>query len=464
MLDQRRIPGRKVLIWIGPGWPATPTADCPGGYINSFDWITEFSTRMREARIALYGVSVWSGPDSTADYKDYLAGVKSPRNANSGHLSLAVLALRSGGRILGAGSDLSGLIHQCIDEADAYYTLTFDPPRTSRVDDYHDLKVEAKGQNATVRTWTGYYDQPSSYDQPGMSTGPATVEQVEQMVVSAHGYHDAQLAEALSRTILIERLSGSRMPQLTGTVPGQKSRQALIALADTSAFLPAPASERSPQPPPDVVAQREMMSRTLNYLGKAIPSLPDFLATRATTSYEPWPPKDKQNWKTADGDATIRLSSSSVETIRYRDGTEVADQILVKRKTQSDNEESLDTNGTFGSILYTVIQDAAASSLSWSHWEERSGERHAVFRFVVPKDHSHYSVSFCCLTDMNNSGVLNWATGYHGELTIDPVSGAIMRLTVQADLEPRLPLLRADIMVTYHGVTIGGKILHLSHP
>ncbi len=193
-------------------------------------------------------------------------------------------------------------------------------------------------------------------------------------------------------------------------------------------------------------------------------AFPDFFATHTTTRYQPRSEKgkkDKPTWKSAGVDGTVRLSSSSVEVIHYRDGAEVAEPVSTKReaqhKTQSDYEESLDTHGTFGPMLYTVIKDAAAGSLSWSRWEERSGGRMAIFRFVVPKNQSHYTVSFCCLTDMNNSGVLNWATGYHGELAINPENGGIMYLTVQADLEPRMPLLRAEIMVTYHEVDIGGR-------
>ena len=413
VLDQRRIAGRKVLIWIGPGWPA----DCTGCN-KSHDWMTELSTRMREARIALYGVSAWGSFHSYAG--------PSPRDANPTNMALAVLALNSGGRVLGASSGADELIRQCADEADTYYTLTFDPPRTGTVDDYHELKVVAKGNNAEMRSWTGYYNEPSFYDQGNTSNESVTIQQLEQILADAPGHSEAKLTEALSRVISV----------------------------------PAPGTERSVQAVPDVAAQREMMSRTLTYLGEIIPHLPDFFATRTTTRYRPLP--KKQSWKSADPNSTIRFSSSSVEVIRYHDGAEIADPISTKRNAkhmgQRDPEESLDTAGTFGPILYTVIKDAAASSLSWSHWEKRPVGRNAIFRFVVPKDKSHYSVSFCCLTDMNNSGVLNWVTGYHGEFAIDPESGAILRLTVQADLEPRLPILRADITVTYNEVDIGEKL------
>src|ERR1035441_9962499 len=47
-LEERRKPGRKQLLWLGFGWPVEEE-----GSENSFDWITELSTRLREARIEL---------------------------------------------------------------------------------------------------------------------------------------------------------------------------------------------------------------------------------------------------------------------------------------------------------------------------------------------------------------------------------------------------------------------------
>jgi hypothetical protein len=295
-------------------------------------------------------------------------------------------------------------------------------------------------------------------DQPAASIEPATVDQFQKALSAAHGRRDGALAEQLERTVLTERLSGAATFALRDTLPGEKSRQALVAVADASAFLRIPDAEKAARPDPDLDAQRVMVSRTLDYLAHVIPQLPDFFATRTTTRFEPPPVDEKHNlnWKGSSA-APTRFSSTVVENIRYRDGSEVVDPVSVQHRHASQNEETLDTRGTFGPILYTVIKDAAASTMSWSHWELRSGSERAVFKFVVPKENSHYSVSFCCMTDMNNSGVLNWVTGYHGELAIDPETGAIMRLAVQADLEPHLPLIRADIMVTYHATDIGGR-------
>jgi hypothetical protein len=66
-------------------------------------------------------------------------------------------------------------------------------------------------------------------------------------------------------------------------------------------------------------------------------------------------------------------------------------------------------------------------------------------------------VGFCCLADPDGTIFFRKNAAYHGEVTIDPASGVILRLTVDADLEPRLPMLSSGIMVEYDPVVIGEK-------
>jgi VWFA-related protein len=160
-------PGRKLLIWVGPGWPML---DSPNFSFSDkdqrryFDAIVELSTRMREARMALYSVSpassVMGAGTRVQLYKGFLKGVRSPKQSDTGNLALRVLAIQSGGRILGPDNDIVGQIDSCIADANAFYTLSFNPPRAEHMDEYHDLKVTVGEAGLTVRTNTGYYNQP----------------------------------------------------------------------------------------------------------------------------------------------------------------------------------------------------------------------------------------------------------------------------------------------------------------
>jgi VWFA-related protein len=164
--NEARRPGRKLLIWVGPGWPILEGRRFTFSDKDQrryFDAIVELSTRLREARMAVYSVSavnVESNGQGRFLFQDFLKGVTTARTADTGNLSLKVLALQSGGRVLGPDNDIVGQLDSCISEANAFYSITFNPPAAAHGDEYHDLRVEVGQAGLTVRTNTGYYNQP----------------------------------------------------------------------------------------------------------------------------------------------------------------------------------------------------------------------------------------------------------------------------------------------------------------
>jgi hypothetical protein len=92
---------------------------------------------------------------------------------------------------------------------------------------------------------------------------------------------------------------------------------------------------------------------------------------------------------------------------------------------------------------------------TWSRWERQSAGTAAVFRYRVEKEHSHYSVVTHSL--FRGNGDAEQPAAYHGEVAIDPATGTILRLTVQAEEPLDSPILQSDIMVEYGPVEIGGK-------
>lgn len=160
-------PGRKLLIWIGPGWPMLESKTFSFSDKDQrryFDSIVELSTRIREARMAVNSValsdSAQGAEQHTTYYQGFLKGVPTPRQADTGNLALKVLAIQSGGLILGPDNDLALQINRCISDANAFYTISFNPPAAGHADEYHELKVEVGLPGATVRTTSGYYNEP----------------------------------------------------------------------------------------------------------------------------------------------------------------------------------------------------------------------------------------------------------------------------------------------------------------
>ena len=119
-----------------------------------------------------------------------------------------------------------------------------------------------------------------------------TVDQLEQALSVSSGKSDAEMALALGRLELTERLSGPRFAHLTGNLPGEKSQQALLILADRSIFLSPPDDEIVPDPAPDTATTRQMLVQIVNYVNTTVRQLPNLMAVRETTGFEDRPKSD----------------------------------------------------------------------------------------------------------------------------------------------------------------------------
>ena len=123
-------------------------------------------------------------------------------------------------------------------------------------------------------------------------------------------------------------------------------------------------------------------------------------------------------------------------------------------------ELGLTTQGVFGPILQIVLVDAAKGKVVWNRWEMSAKGPVAVFRFTVPEDRSHYQVTWCCDPTIAGDMVSDVVSAYHGNMTVDPETGTILRLELVADpsLLSLSPVSRADLMVQFGPVDLGSKI------
>jgi VWFA-related protein len=164
---QQRRPGRKLLIWVSPGWPllSGPEVQLTTKEQDSFfSNLLTISTALREARITLYSVDPLGAQDAdgyrTRFYKEFTKGVRSPQQMQVGNLALQVFALETGGRIFNSSNGITREIGQAVQDADAYYAIAVDPPPASHPNEYRSISVTVDQAAATARTMTGYYTQP----------------------------------------------------------------------------------------------------------------------------------------------------------------------------------------------------------------------------------------------------------------------------------------------------------------
>jgi VWFA-related protein len=455
-IDQREIAGRKVLVWISPGWLVN------GGDVG-FDAATELSTRLREARITLDNVNVWPNPDPVFNYRDYLEAPRSQRDMQPAKLALPVIATHTGGLVLDSSGDLDRDIARCVAEMRSFYTITFNPPHTYTMDEYHNLRVELRTGSdrlaLTVRAPTGYYNEPVYFDNPRPGTEKVTVAQLEDLV---HGQIDLQ--RKLANLELTERLSTPRLYALLNKIHSERERQALTADADLAIALPPPPDEIVNSPPPPIEELRAILGRTFTYLQNAIPKLPDFYALRDTVRFEEPQVRPEESWKMPHQDQTLHFAAGEHATVLYRNGHEVVEK---KKKLGKDRvvrgvrARGLETKGTFGPILAYVMTAAVTSpsSLSWKRWERGKYGDLAVFSYKVVGTNSGPELTYCCLPEGDGATPYQNKADYYGEFAINPDSGAIMRIVINADLkeerDPDVPLIRSEIMIEYGPVELG---------
>jgi hypothetical protein len=304
---------------------------------------------------------------------------------------------------------------------------------------------------------------------PASAARTVTVEQVRHILTGAHAQSDTRLAGDLSDLEPTERLSAATLSQFESEAPGPRSQEALLELADASAFLPLPASENLSQPPPDAAGFHRIIDNAIQYLGKTIPNLPNFLATRDTHHFEDSPFREEMDNSSSVGAGNVTRSVGSAaitigqpywlamygagktsSPVTYRAGREVP---ATETPSQREVERmGLTTKGEFGPVLAIVVSDALHNKLYWDHWESGAAGPVAVLRYTVARSGSHYTVAY-----PSESGLKMITPAYHGLVAFDPASGAVLRLTVVSDMQAPYQRVQVGIVVEYGPVRLGDK-------
>ena len=159
----RAKPGRKLLIWLGRGWPMLQDPSLQMTWKDQqrlFANIVELNTVIRQAHVSIYSVTPGVPERYPYQYEEFVKGVKNPSHAFLPNLDLKVLAEQSGGVVVNPSNDLGSQIEQCMQDTKAYYVIGFTPPQSGERDEYHELKVRVDKPGLTARTNTGYYNEP----------------------------------------------------------------------------------------------------------------------------------------------------------------------------------------------------------------------------------------------------------------------------------------------------------------
>ncbi len=299
-----------------------------------------------------------------------------------------------------------------------------------------------------------------------------TVAQLDQLLIRMRSESDVKAARELATVKLTERANAVWLAKWEANLKGDRTRQALMAVADASAFLNPPSAELPSIPPPGPAAQQQIVARSTEYVKQALPRLPDFLALRTTTSFE-FASAGDLNWQESlsamfksrrkepvpyealgpakENDPSqpqLFWTGSFAEQVAYRGGFEVPDSLAGSSAAADPSYSRLTTVGEFGPVLQLFLTDASSDTLAWDHWERGAAGPLAVFRYSVTSEKSHFEVDF-------PNGESEFPA-YHGEVAIDAANGSIWRITIVTSSTGTKTLRQSSMLVEFAPTEIGG--------
>jgi VWFA-related protein len=164
---EQPIPGRKLLIWISPGWAYLTGPDINLSSRNQqviFSNLVSLTTIFERARITLYSIDPLGvaneGSISSSFYKEFLKAVPSAQKVQQGNLALQVLTVHSGGKVINTGNNIADEIASCFDDTSTYYVITVPRAVGETPNTLHSIQVNLSDPELQARTLFGYYTQP----------------------------------------------------------------------------------------------------------------------------------------------------------------------------------------------------------------------------------------------------------------------------------------------------------------
>jgi len=340
---------------------------------------------------------------------------------------------------------------------------------------------------------------------PGWCARKVSVAQLEELIRSLHDEKksDPEVAAALQQLEVSEQLTHSTMDSLIKFAPGPLTTEQMFVLEARSADLAPPTSDLPEITAPDASAQRAMLIRAENYISKTYEQLPPLAARKTTLRFQDSTEAIASSSGIASGakDAvTSSGMSSSGSFIHYINA--VAHPTVLEhgafKSSAAKDSVRWGANGLIKapepepSLLLVFKEAQAAGTVNWSRWELIAAKPIAVFSFEVPRPESKLEVAVCCFPNVKQAGIARFYTSttgpllgaersgggvagnfqtntdwndfksivaYHGHFYIDPATGTVLRIIVEAEFKPSDVVHQMDTRIDYGPVKAGQKTL-----
>ena len=277
----------------------------------------------------------------------------------------------------------------------------------------------------------------------------SSVNDVVALVRSAieHKRADAQVAKALHKMDLIERLDDRVVEELESAGAGPMTVVELERLQTASQHLKKPsvppqfASPPEPSPQEQAGVIEEARKIALDYSSK----LPDFICTEVVSRY--MDPSGKDSWKLRDT-LTVDLSFFKQHE-KYK-------LVMINNRPTDKSFESAGgqvSEGEFGSLLGAVFLPASKTDFVWDHWTTLRKRPAHVYFFRITIFDSNFTLVF-----RTKVGTEKTVAGARGFVYVDRDTHMVMRIAREAESMPRdFPVQEANLSVDYGFTEVGGR-------
>jgi len=174
-------------------------------------------------------------------------------------------------------------------------------------------------------------------------------------------------------------------------------------------------------------------------------TLPDFICTEIIQRSSDATGKGKF-WSAVD---------SLMVLLTYFDRQERYQLLEVNHAPPAGSYESLTgatSQGEFGTMLRRIFEPACAAEFEWRGGADVRGRQVWAYAYRVLRAHSTLSLAY-----RNGGKSAEMAAGYHGLVDIDPGSGTVLRLTMEADDIRDFQVSFASTTLDYDYADVGGR-------
>jgi VWFA-related protein len=166
--EQRKTPGRTILIWLGGGWPVPTEQGMRLFNANDterfYEQVIDLTGTLRDAHITLDAIGrrvPGVGVDlRRAEWDRAFRGAASRDALSRQSVSLVAQAHQSGGQVFVNSQHVEDALRACMRDAGSFYQLSFDSEPSTAANEFRAIEVRVNRPGVTVRSATTYYAQP----------------------------------------------------------------------------------------------------------------------------------------------------------------------------------------------------------------------------------------------------------------------------------------------------------------